>query len=76
LWRQARALAHKIGEPIRYAGANSIVVYLSFVIPMKVAHKIFYMTGVVSDARTVMAISTIFAVVAPLVFHYFIRTRR
>jgi uncharacterized membrane protein YcfT len=63
----------KIGEPIRYAGANSIVVYLSFVIPMKVAHKIFYMTGWVSDAGTVMAISTVFAVVAPLVFHHFIK---
>ena len=63
----------KIGEPIRYAGANSIVVYLSFVIPMKVAHKFFFMTGWISDAGTVMAISTIFAVVTPLVFYYFIK---
>jgi uncharacterized membrane protein YcfT len=63
----------KIGEPIRYAGANSIVVYLSFVIPMKVAHKFFLYTGLVSDAGTVMALSTMFAVVAPLTFHYFIK---
>ncbi len=63
----------KIGEPIRYAGANSIVVYLSFVIPMKVAHKFFFMTGVVSDVGTIMAITTAFAVVTPLVFHYFIK---
>lgn len=63
----------KIGEPIRYAGANSIVVYLTFVIPMKVSHKFFYMTGIISDAGTVMAITTVFAVVAPLVFHHFIK---
>jgi len=63
----------KIGEPIRYAGANSIVVYLSFVIPMKVAHKFFFVTGVISDEGTIMAITTVFAVVTPLVFHYFIK---
>jgi uncharacterized membrane protein YcfT len=63
----------RIGEPVRYAGANSIVVYLSFVIPMKVAHKFFYMTGWVTDAGTVAAISTVFAVVTPLVFHHFIK---
>jgi uncharacterized membrane protein YcfT len=63
----------KIGEPIRYAGANSIVVYLSFVIPMKVAHKFFYSTGIIADAGTVMAISTVVSVITPLVFHYFIK---
>lgn len=63
----------RIGEPLRYAGANSIVVYLTFVIPMKVAHKFFLYTGLVSDAGTVMAIATVFAVVTPLVFHYFIK---
>ncbi len=63
----------RIGEPIRYAGANSIVVYLTFVIPMKVAHKFFYLTGVISDAGTVMAITTVFAVATPLIFHYFIK---
>ena len=63
----------QLGEPIRYAGANSIVVYLTFVIPMKVAHKIFFLTGWISDAGTVMAITTVFAVVTPLVFHYFIK---
>lgn len=62
-----------IGEPIRYAGANSIVVYLTFVIPMKAAHKFFYVTGVISDAGTVMAITTVFAAATPLVFHYFIK---
>lgn len=66
----------KIGEPVRYAGANSIVVYLTFVIPMKVAHKFFFMTGWVSDAGTVMAITTVFAVAAPLVFHYLIKDTR
>jgi hypothetical protein len=40
---------------------------------MKVAHKFFYMTGIIADAGTVMAISTVFSVVVPLVFHYFIK---
>lgn len=63
----------KIGEPLRYAGANSIVVYLTFVIPMKVAHKVFYTTGIITDTGTVMALTTLFAVVTPLMFHYVIK---
>ncbi len=61
------------GQAIRYAGKNSIVIYLTFFIPMKVAQKGFAMTGIVPDVGTASLLILIIAVTASLAFHYMIK---
>src|SRR5690606_4114655 len=58
---------------LRYTGANSIVVYLSYFLPMKVMLKLLSGSGVVSDVGLASAIVTVTAVVLPLLFHRAIR---
>lgn len=58
---------------LRYTGANSIVVYLSYFLPMKVMLKLLSGSGVVSDVGLASAIVTVAAVVLPLLFHRAIR---
>lgn len=59
--------------PVRYAGANSIVVYLTFFFPMIVMMKLLAATGLVADVGWATLLITAAAVVAPLVFHRLIR---
>lgn len=59
--------------PIRYAGANSIVVYLTFFFPMVVLMKLFAQTGIVSDVGWASLLINLGAVAAPLAFHRLIR---
>ncbi len=54
---------------LRYCGANSIVIYLSFFLPMKVGIKLLAVTGLISDVGTASALITLFAVALPLLFH-------
>jgi uncharacterized membrane protein YcfT len=58
---------------LRHAGANSIVVYLTFFLPLKVMHKLFFVTGIIADTGWVSAITTTVAVAAPLIFHHYIK---
>lgn len=62
-----------IGNAIRYAGKHSIVIYLTFFIPMKVAQKGLAMTGLIPDVGWASLSILVFAVAAPLVFHFVIR---
>ncbi|NHK28993.1 acyltransferase family protein [Parvularcula flava] len=58
-----------IGNAIRYAGKHSIVIYLTFFVPMKAAEKALGATGLIPDigfaCLTVLAI----AVAVPLLIH-------
>lgn len=58
---------------LAYTGANSIVVYLTAFLPMKVFVKIFSLTGAIPDAGTAVLIASAGAVVTPLIFHRMIR---
>ncbi len=54
---------------LRYAGENSIVVYLAFFLPMAATRAVLLKTGIVPDLGTVALIVTATGVVLPLVFH-------
>src|SRR5690606_34579821 len=58
---------------LRYTGANSIVVCISCVLPMKVMLRLLSGSGVVSDVGLACAIVTFPAVVVPLLFRRLIR---
>ena len=63
----------KFTSLLRHAGANSIVVYLTFFLPLKLMHKLFFVTGIMPDTGWVSAITTTVAVATPLIFHHFIK---
>lgn len=63
----------KIGGLLRYAGKHSIVIYLTFFIPMKVAQKGLASTGLIPDIGTASLAVLVFAVAAPLIFHRLIK---
>ncbi|ODN72285.1 acyltransferase family protein [Methylobrevis pamukkalensis] len=50
---------------LRFVGANSIVVYLSFFLPMGAARLVLLRSGVITDVGTISALVTIAAVVVP-----------
>lgn len=60
-------------EFLRYCGANSIVIYLSFFLPMKVAIKLLASTGLITDVGWASLLVTGVAVVFPLIFYWFVR---
>lgn len=61
------------GGFIRYAGKHSIVIYLTFFIPMKAAQKGLAETGLIPDIGTASLAVLVFAVTTPLIFHRLIR---
>lgn len=58
---------------LRYCGANSIVIYLSFFLPMKIALRILADTGVIADVGWASLLITCIAVVMPLLFFLLVR---
>ncbi|WP_084398368.1 acyltransferase family protein [Henriciella aquimarina] len=70
----ASLLVHfRTGDFVRYAGQHSIVIYLSFYIPMRIAQKGLAATGIIPDVGTASALVLVVAVAAPLIFHRLIR---
>lgn len=58
---------------LRYCGAHSFVIYLSFFLPMKIGLKILATTGLVPDVGTACVLITMAAVGLPLLFHWLIK---
>jgi uncharacterized membrane protein YcfT len=58
---------------LRYAGENSIVVYLAFFLPMASTRFFLLHTGIIPDLGTVSLIVTLVGVAVPLLFHAAIR---
>ncbi len=56
----------RIIEPLRYAGAHSIAIYLTFFLPMALTRTLLVQTGIIEDVGIVSAIVTAIAVVVPL----------
>ena len=61
---------------LRYAGENSIVVYLAFFLPMAATRIALLKTGVIPDLGTVALIVTAMGVIVPLLFHALVRGTR
>ncbi len=61
---------------LRYAGENSIVVYLAFFLPMAATRVVLLKTGAIPDLGTVALIVTAMGVIMPLLFHALIRGTR
>ena len=59
-----------LAAPIRYAGRNSIVIYLAFFLPMAATRIVLLKTGVITDIGWVSLIVTAVAVISPLILHY------
>jgi len=61
---------------LRYAGENSIVVYLAFFLPMAATRLFLLHSGIIPDLGTVTLLVTLAGVVVPLLFHAAIRGTR
>lgn len=65
---------HQVGQAVRYVGQNSLVVYLTFYIPMKVTEKVIDKIGdPLESVGLSTAIILFVAVASPLVFARLIR---
>ena len=58
---------------IRYAGRNSIVLYVSFVLPMAATRIVLLKTGLITDIGVMSLIVTAVAVAVPLALHAALR---
>ena len=63
----------RIGGALRYAGQHSIVIYLTFFLPMKAAQKLLADTGLIGDVGTASLMVLIIGVTGPLLFHRIIK---
>ena len=61
---------------LRHAGANSIVVYLAFFLPMAATRAVLLKTGAIPDLGTVALVVTAMGVIVPLLFHAAVRGTR
>lgn len=58
----------RIGEPLRYAGERSLIIYLAFFLPMAVTRTVLLKTGIIPDVGMISLLVTLAGVVGPLVF--------
>ena len=63
----------RLCEPLRYCGANSIVVYLAFFLGMAASRVVLLKTGIVTDVGTISLIVTTAGVVGALVLFWLVR---
>ncbi len=63
----------RLFDLLRYAGENTLVIYLAFFLPMAATRVALLKTGIVPDIGTVALIMTGTAVIVPLVLHAFVR---
>ncbi|MGI8527772.1 MAG: acyltransferase family protein [Pseudolabrys sp.] len=59
--------------PLRYCGKNSIVIYLSFFLPMALTRTLLLKTGIITDIGTISALVTIAGIVLPLCLFWTVR---
>jgi uncharacterized membrane protein YcfT len=60
-------------QSLRYCGANSIVIYLAFFLPMAVTRTVLLKTGVITDLGTISLIVTTAGVVGALCWYWALR---
>ena len=63
----------RLADFIRYCGANSIVVYLAFFIPMAATRELLIRVGIIDDIGLMSLITWIVASIGPLVLFWIVR---
>jgi uncharacterized membrane protein YcfT len=63
----------RFARPFRYAGRNSIAIYLAFFLPMALTRTVLLKTGVITDVGLVSLIVTVAAVLVPLALERLVR---
>lgn len=58
------------GEPLRWCGAHSIVIYLAFFLPMAVARTVLLKLGIITDVGTVSLLVWMAAVAGPVIMFW------
>jgi uncharacterized membrane protein YcfT len=61
------------GSPLRYLGANSIVVYLAFFFGMAASRMVLLKTGIITDIGTISLLVTAAGVIGAVVLHWLVR---
>ena len=61
-------------RPLRYCGANSIVIYLAFFLGMAASRVVLLKTGMIGDIGTVSALVTMAGVVGALMLYWAVRS--
>jgi uncharacterized membrane protein YcfT len=62
-----------LAEPLRYAGAQAIAIYLALVIPMAATRILLLKSGLIQDVGVVSLIVTIVAIIVPLILERLVR---
>ena len=62
-----------LAAPLRYCGRNSIVIYLSFFLPMAVSRMLLLKTGVIADVGAISVIVTACGVLGSLALFWAVR---
>jgi len=63
----------RLFDALRYAGENSLVVYLAFFLPMAATRTALLKSGLVADPGAIALVVTLVAALTPLAFHALIR---
>jgi uncharacterized membrane protein YcfT len=63
----------RLFDALRFAGENSIVVYLAFFLPMAITRTVMLKLGFIHDIGTVSVIVTLVAAITPLLFFSLVR---
>ncbi len=58
---------------LKYMGANSIVIFLAFSIPMAVAREILLRLGLIKDVGVLSIIVLVIAIISPLILHWLVQ---
>jgi uncharacterized membrane protein YcfT len=61
---------------LRWAGQNSIVIYLAFFLPMAVSRAVLLKSGVVTDLGAISLLVTTAGVIVPLILFVLVRRTR
>lgn len=62
-----------VGRGFSYMGARSIVIYLAFFLPMVIVREVGFRLGVIPDTGTLALVTTLIAVVSPLIGYWIIQ---
>lgn len=63
----------RLFDLLRYAGEQSLIIYLSFFLPMAATRTLLLKTGIISDLGVVSLIVTFVAIASPLVLLWLVR---
>lgn len=63
----------RVFAPLAYCGRNSLVVYLAFAIPLVVASKLLFSSGLIKDVGSIAALVTLASIAGALALHRLVR---